>query len=104
VHAISLSLAFSWRDVADRGVKAHGVIVLDEAADQATGVLETQGDSWAALAQFPVYDGERATVEQRAEMEETSRCQCSWGASGCTKPLPLSEGFGFQESKAGQRS
>jgi len=50
------------------------------------------------LAQLPVYDGARATVEQRAEIEETSTCQCSWGASGCTKPLPLSEGFGFEES------
>jgi hypothetical protein len=27
-------------DVADRRVKAHGVVVFDEAADQATGVLK----------------------------------------------------------------
>ena len=33
----------SWGDVADRGVKAHGVVVFDEANDQATGVLEVQG-------------------------------------------------------------
>ena len=30
-------------DVADRGVKPHGVVVFDEASDQATGVLEVQG-------------------------------------------------------------
>ena len=30
----------SWGDVADRGVKAHGVVVFDEANDQATSVLE----------------------------------------------------------------
>jgi hypothetical protein len=30
----------SWGDVADRGVKAHGVVVFDEAGNQATGILE----------------------------------------------------------------
>jgi hypothetical protein len=29
-----------WGDVADRGVKPHGVVVFDEADDQATSVLE----------------------------------------------------------------
>ena len=37
----------SWGDVADRRVKAHGVVVFDEAGNQATGVLEVQGDPWA---------------------------------------------------------
>jgi hypothetical protein len=61
------------------------------------------------LAQFPVNDGARATLEQRAEIEEgagdvdvadIATCQCSWGASGCTKPVPFSEGLGFQESSS----
>ena len=30
----------SWGDEADRGVKPHGVVVFDEASDQATGLLE----------------------------------------------------------------
>jgi hypothetical protein len=37
----------SWGDVADRRVKAHGVVMFDKASDQATSVLEVQGDSWA---------------------------------------------------------
>jgi hypothetical protein len=40
----------SWGDVADRRVKAHGVIVFDEAADQATGVLGTPGRMQPALS------------------------------------------------------
>ena len=42
----------SWGDVADRGMKAHGVVVFDEASDQATSVLEVQGDSWANAIGF----------------------------------------------------
>ena len=57
----------SWGDVADRGVKAHGVIVFDEAADQATGVLETQGDFWADAISF-----ERPCASVRS-------CRCSAG-------------------------
>jgi hypothetical protein len=44
-----------WGDVADRGVKPHGVVVIDETGDQATGVLEVQGDAWpvhSALSDF----------------------------------------------------
>lgn len=41
-----------WGDVADRGVKPHGVVVFDEAGYQATGVLEVQGDSWADAMGF----------------------------------------------------
>jgi hypothetical protein len=37
----------SWGDVANRRVKAHGVVVFDEVSNQATSVLEVQGDSWA---------------------------------------------------------
>ena len=37
----------SWGDVADRGVKAHGVVMFDEAGDKATGFLEIQGNPWA---------------------------------------------------------
>ena len=33
----------SWGDVADRRVKAHGVVVFNEASQEATGVLEVQG-------------------------------------------------------------
>src|SRR4029453_5166483 len=36
-----------WGDVADCGVKAHGVVVFDKASDQAPGVLEVQGNPWA---------------------------------------------------------
>jgi hypothetical protein len=36
----------SWGDVADRGMKPHGVVVFDEASDQTTGLLEVQGDAW----------------------------------------------------------
>ena len=39
-------------DIANRGVKAHRVIVFDEAADQATGLLEVQGDAWADAIGF----------------------------------------------------
>ena len=50
----------SWRDVADRGVKPHGVVVFDEGSDQATGVLKVQGDAWAdaiSLKRFvPAFD------------------------------------------------
>ena len=42
----------SWGDVADRGVKAHGVVVFDKASDQATGILKVQGDSWADAMGF----------------------------------------------------
>jgi hypothetical protein len=39
-------------DVADRGVKPHGIVVFDEAGDQATGVLEIQGDAWTDAMGF----------------------------------------------------
>ena len=39
-------------DAADRGVKTHGVVVFDEAGDQATGILEDQGDAWAEAMSF----------------------------------------------------
>lgn len=39
-------------DVADRRVKAHGVVVFDEASDQATSVLEVQGNPWADAILF----------------------------------------------------
>jgi hypothetical protein len=39
----------SWGAVADRRVKAHSVVVFDEASDQATGVLEIQGDRMQSL-------------------------------------------------------
>jgi hypothetical protein len=41
-----------WGDVADGGVKPYGVVVFDEAGDQATSVLETQGDAWARCNGF----------------------------------------------------
>jgi hypothetical protein len=41
-----------WGDAADRGVEAHGVVVFDEAGDQATGVLKAQGDAWADAIGF----------------------------------------------------
>ena len=41
-----------WGDVADRGVKPHGVVVIDETGDQATSVLEVQGDTWADALGF----------------------------------------------------
>ena len=37
-----------WGDVADRRVEAHGVVMFDEAGEQATGVLEAQGDARSA--------------------------------------------------------
>ena len=42
----------SWGDVADGGVKPHVLLVFDEAGDQATGVLEAQGDAWADAIGF----------------------------------------------------
>jgi hypothetical protein len=60
------------------------------------------------LAQLPVHDGARAAVEQRTEVEEGPRdvdigdidVPVFMGASGCTKPAPLNEGFGFQQSRS----
>jgi hypothetical protein len=50
----------SWGDVADRGVKAHSVVVFDEASHEATGVLEVQGNPWADAISFerfvPAFD------------------------------------------------
>ena len=42
----------SWGDVADRRMKAHGIVVFDEASDQATGVLKVQGNPWADAIVF----------------------------------------------------
>ena len=39
-------------DVADRRVKAHGVVVFNEASHEATGVLEVQGNPWADAIGF----------------------------------------------------
>ena len=39
-------------DVADSRMKTHGVVVFDEAGDQATGVLEIQGNTWADAMGF----------------------------------------------------
>ena len=36
-----------WGDVADRGVKPHGVVVFEEAGSPAMCVLEVQGNPWA---------------------------------------------------------
>ena len=41
-----------WGDVAYRRVKAHGVVVFNEASHEATGVLEVQGDPWADAIGF----------------------------------------------------
>ena len=35
-----------WGNVADGGVKPHGVVVIDKAGEQATSILEAQGDAW----------------------------------------------------------
>ena len=42
----------SWGDVGDRGVKAHGIVVFDEASDQATVVFKVQGNPWADAIVF----------------------------------------------------
>ena len=42
----------SWGNVAYRRVKAHGVVVFNEASHEATGVLEVQGDPWADAIGF----------------------------------------------------
>ena len=42
----------SWGEVANRRVKAHGVVVFDEASNQATSVLEVQGGTPGRIQSF----------------------------------------------------